>query len=85
VVGGTAFADENDQIGQDGTSDFSNTAVMQPLYIADINGNPIPGNEDIRIVGESGIEYAMTAVPEPAAGVVFAMAMIHLWRRRNLN
>jgi hypothetical protein len=41
----------------DGTTDFSNTASLMPILIADANGNHIPGTEILRIMGDGGMEY----------------------------
>jgi hypothetical protein len=50
--------------GNPGVSDFTHTVEFQSIYIADANGNPIPGSENIVVVGDNG-PYPMSAVPEP--------------------
>ena len=61
----------------DSAADFSNTAVLPPLVLADANGNFVPGTEELRIVGSSGFEYA-TQVGLRPAGVVSEPATLAL-------
>jgi hypothetical protein len=69
----------------DGTTDFSHTMELLPLFITDPNGNPIPGSENANIVGEADNVYAMRAaaptavtVSEPAMPGLIAIAGLAL-------
>ncbi|HEY2252262.1 MAG TPA: PEP-CTERM sorting domain-containing protein [Planctomycetaceae bacterium] len=53
-------------------ADFSHTAVLPRLILAGANGNYVPGTEQLRIVGTSGFEYSVGAVPEPATAALLA-------------
>jgi hypothetical protein len=54
AAGGPAQAGE-------GSVDFSHTAELGPILIGDVNGNPIPGWENVQIVGDSGRTYDVEA------------------------
>ena len=68
VTGGT------DLDNVDGTSDFSHTFELSAIYVADTNGNYIPGSENIVIAGDNG-PYQMTIVPEPETWLLLGWGM----------
>jgi hypothetical protein len=66
-------------------ADFSHTAVLPQLILADANGNYVPGTEQLRIVGTSGFEYSVAAVPELATAALLALggvSLLSFWGRR---
>jgi hypothetical protein len=66
-------------------ADFSSTAVLPQLTLADANGNYVPGTEQLRIVGASGFEYSVAAVPEPATAALLALggvSLLSFWGHR---
>jgi hypothetical protein len=70
-------------------ADFSNTAVLPELILTDADGNYVPGTEQLRIVGTSGLEYSVAAVPEPATAALLALGGASLLsfrgRRRRID
>lgn len=46
-------------IGDSGLVDFSHTAWMPAIEIVDENGDYWPGSTELRLVGESGVEYPL--------------------------
>lgn len=78
IYGGT------DMDNIDGTTSFATTAKFDYIYIADANGNYIPGSENIHVVGDNG-PYTMQVIPEPrtcALMVAGLLILIGLKRRR---
>jgi hypothetical protein len=63
-------------------ADFTHTAVLPTLILADADGNYVPGTEKLRIVGESGLEYSVVAAPEPTAAALLALGGVPLLRFR---
>jgi hypothetical protein len=59
-------------------AEFTNTAVLPPLILADADGNYVPGTEQLQIVGTSGFEYLVAAVPEPATAALLALGGVSL-------
>jgi hypothetical protein len=74
---------------QDGSSDFSDTVVLNSVYLGDADGHPLPGSDRIHVVGDLGV-YAgfSSATPEPTAWALmimgFGLAGAGLRRGRNL-
>jgi hypothetical protein len=54
-------------VTQHSSADFTHTASLGPIYIADANGNYVPGSEHIQLVGSSGIVYRVEPLPTPLA------------------
>jgi hypothetical protein len=48
-----------------GSADFSNTAVLDAVYLGDPDGNPVPVVPGLQLVGDSGLVYPVLPLPVP--------------------
>lgn len=66
------------------SADFGETARLGTIVVADADGNYVPGSEDVRLIGESGLLYDVRAAPEPSSLVLgsFGLGLIAGRRRR---